>query len=642
MAQSLKLLLVCVPADVVPKMREVLARRGCIATIERVMGAGLMRAALMKAQESGAEPWSAVIAGCEAPAFPPLAALCALREISPDMPFVALVPANREEVGAEVVERGGQDYVLAESMGRLPHTLLREVSSAHERKDHALTEGRLRTSEQLFRLMAENAKDFLYRYRLRPVPSFEYVSPSVVNISGYTAEEHYANPELMHKLVHPEDQPFLLQALQSPVSQNGPLLLRWVRRDGQMTWTEQTLVRSYDADGTVVAVEGIVRDVTRRIRAEQALQRKTQELERTLERLYQVQEQLVQSSKLAALGQFAAGMAHDFNNLLTPIMGFSDLASRHLPPDHRVSPYVREIGSTCRRAASLIRQLLAFAGQQPVQPRTIDMNERVCALGTILRSLVGEHISVLTATGADNSLVSIDPCQLEQLLINLSANARDAMPDGGLLTIETTNVTLDAEFCQGRGNLQPGDYVRLSVKDTGRGIDAATRSRIFEPFFTTKSNQNGTGLGLSICHGVVHQAGGYIQVESQLGQGTTFHAYLPKMHGAPEECSAIPEDAELPRGSERVLLVEDEPLVRALAADLLRTQGYEVTEAQDGQEALKVVGTPGNEFQLLVTDVVMPRMSGKALVDQVMLARPETRVLFISGYPDGMIEGQGL
>ena len=634
MTTALELLLVSVEASDVARLTTAFSDAGLGAELEAVRGAGLMRAALAR------RSFHAVVVGLEgAPAFTPQRAVAAIAEDGHDVPLVALVDAPA--TGLAAMAAGAADYVLSGEVARLPLAVRREAAERARRHElHAHTE-RLVRSEELFRRMAENAKDFIYRYRLKPSPCFEYVSPSVSHITGYTAEDHYRNPDLHRRLVHPEDLPFFLQALQSPVSQTGALLLRWVRRDGQVTWTEQTLSRFHDPEGGLVAVEGIVRDVSRRMRVEHALQRKTKELEQTMERLYQVQEQLVQSSKLAALGQFAAGMAHDFNNLLTPIMGFADLTARHIPTEHKVQPYVREIGVTCRRAAGLIRQLLTFAGQQPLQPRTLDLNERVSSVASILRSLAGEDVTVLAATCPESAYVRIDPCQLEQLLINLAANARDAMPEGGLLTIETTPVVLDEEFCRGRGELAPGSYMRLTVKDTGHGIDPAIRNRIFEPFFTTKGLCKGTGLGLSICHGVVHQSGGYIQVESAVDRGTTFHVYLPRILAPLEAVVPAVESSDLPRGSERVLLVEDEPLVRSLAADLLRTQGYHVEVAEDGVDALRVAGAVG-DFQLLLTDVVMPRMGGKALAEQVQARRPGTRVLYISGYPDGLIEGQGI
>jgi len=637
MTSSFRVLLVCVEEELQPGVARAFDEAGLAVSTVTARGAGLMRAELLR------HPFDAVVVGMSgAPGFTPLKALAALLECGLDVPLIALVGPEDEPGGVDTVDAGAADYVLTSNLVRLPLAVRRETAERTRRREMHQTTERLLASEQLFRRMAENAKDFIYRYRFKPSPCFEYVSPSVTHITGYSAEEHYRNPDLHRQLVHPEDLPFLLQALQSPVSQSAALLLRWVRRDGQITWTEQTLVRFHDPEGGLVAVEGIVRDVSRRMRVEHALQRKTQELEQTMERLYKVQEQLVQSSKLAALGQFAAGMAHDFNNLLTPILGFADLTARHIPEDHRVTPYVREIGTTCRRAANLIRQLLVFAGQQPLQPRTLDLNERVSTVASILRSLAGEDVTVLTATCPETAYVRIDPCQLEQLLINLAANARDAMPEGGLLTIETAPVMLDEEFCRGRGDLVPGEFLRLSVRDTGHGIDPSIRNRIFEPFFTTKGMCKGTGLGLSICHGVVHQSGGYIQVDSSVGQGTTFHVYLPRITALTEPLALAIESPDLPRGTERVLLVEDEPLVRSLAADLLRTQGYDVVVAEDGVEALRMAGATTRDFELLLTDVVMPRMGGKALAHEVQARRPGTRVLYISGYPDGLIEGQGI
>ena len=636
MVQSRKLLLVCVAEELVTALQVELARAGVDARVESLAGLGLMRAALQR------ETYDAVIAGDAMPACPPERVLADLVACGLDVPVFLLVEPALEEAAAAAMRDGAADYALTTGLVRVPPMLARAWRDRERRRELTAAAQRMEASESLFRRMAENAKDFIYRYRLRPVAGFEYVSPSVSHITGYTAEEHYRNPDLHRQLVHPEDLPFFLAALQSPATQTGALLLRWVRKDGKVTWTEQTLVRHHDAEGGLMAVEGIVRDVTRRMRVEQALSRKTSELESTMERLYKVQDQLVQSSKLAALGQFAAGMAHDFNNLLTPILGFADLSMRQLPEGHAVTAYVREISTTCRRAAGLIRQLLTFAGQQPLQPRLLDLNERVAAVSAVLRGLVGEDVTLVTATAAPEAYVRIDPCQLEQLLINLAANARDAMPGGGLLTIETEALVLDEGFCRGRADLKPGEYVRVGVRDTGRGIDPAIRDRIFEPFFTTKGLAKGTGLGLSICHGVVNQSGGYIQVDSAVGQGTVFHIYFPRAAAPAVALAPVAELEDMPRGTERVLLVEDEPLVRSLAADLLRKQGYHVIVAEDGVDALRVAGSTSEPVHLLLTDVIMPRMGGKGLAEELQAQRPDTRVLYISGYPDGLIEGQGI
>jgi CheY-like chemotaxis protein len=345
---------------------------------------------------------------------------------------------------------------------------------------------------------------------------------------------------------------------------------------------------------------------------------------------------------MEAVGQLAGGVAHDFNNLLTIIKVHAELLLDGVGPENPMHEDLQEIQKAGARAASLTRQLLAFSRKQLLQPRVLDLNAILAGLEPMLRRLISEDIRLVTRPAPELGRVSADAGQIEQVLVNLAVNARDAMPDGGTVTIETSDVELDAEFGRRRGaNVPPGRYVRLAVSDTGVGMDESTRSRIFEPFFTTKEVGKGTGLGLSTVYGIVKQSNGFIWVSSRPGEGTTFEVHLPRVgEPAPEEGSAptIPAAA----GSETVLLVEDEESVRSLARRILERQGYTVLEARHGQEALRAAAEHAGTIDLAMTDVVMPEMSGSELAHRLEAMRPGVRVLYMSGYTDDEIIRRGV
>ncbi len=356
----------------------------------------------------------------------------------------------------------------------------------------------------------------------------------------------------------------------------------------------------------------------------------------------QLEGQLRQAQKMEAVGRLAGGVAHDFNNMLTGILGQSELLLRKLTADAPERRRVGEIVKAGERAATLTRQLLAFSRKQILQPRVLDLNSVVSDAQDALARLVGDDISLRFVPGAGLWAVKSDPGQIESVLMNLAANARDAMTAGGSLTVETANVQLSEAYACMHVPVEPGPYVMLAVSDTGAGMDAETQRRIFEPFFTTKGQGAGTGLGLSTVYGVVKQSGGYIWVYSEPGLGTTFKIYLPRTAeaGVREEPRAAA--AGMPRGDETILLAEDEDLVRGMTRDMLEMCGYTVIEAADGVDALSVCERHDGPVHLLLTDVVMPRMGGRELADRVAAARPETRVLFISGYTDNAIVHRGV
>jgi PAS domain S-box-containing protein len=355
-----------------------------------------------------------------------------------------------------------------------------------------------------------------------------------------------------------------------------------------------------------------------------------------------LEEQLQQSQKMEAVGRLAGGVAHDFNNLLTIICGYSELMLSRLPASDSGRELIKEIQKAGDRAASLTRQLLAFSRKQVLEPKVLDLNTVVTDVDKMLRRLIGEDVEIVNATRPDLGRVLADAGQVEQILLNLAVNARDAMPRGGKLTIKTANVELDETYAQLNPDVQPGPYVLLAVSDTGCGMDEATRGRIFEPFFTTKTNGNGTGLGLATVFGIVKQSGGHIVVESVPAQGTLIKVFLPRVDAISPIKAILAEAAGNPPGTETLLLAEDEDSVRALAGHVLRKNGYTVLEACNGADALRVARQHEGPIHLLVTDVVMPGCGGRELADRLTSIRPETQVLFLSGYTDDAVVRHGV
>jgi len=357
----------------------------------------------------------------------------------------------------------------------------------------------------------------------------------------------------------------------------------------------------------------------------------------------QLEEQLYQTQKIESIGQLAGGIAHDFNNLLTPIMGYVDLGAAALPADHPTRGCLEEIGKAAERAANLTRQLLAFSRRQIIEPKVFNINDLILDMENMLRRLISEDIELATIPDPNLGLVKVDRGQFEQVLVNLVVNARDAMPNGGSLTVTTANVTLDDRYASGHPDVVPGEYVVLEVSDSGVGMTEEVKSHIFEPFFTTKELGKGTGLGLATCYGIVKQNNGHISVRSKLNQGTTFEVYfrITEELVSAEEVEGVYDQP--PFGDETVLLVEDEDAVRVLMARILNDFGYTVVTASGGQEALNIASQhTGQEIHLLLSDVVMPQMSGVELADRLRMVRPQTKVLYMSGYTDDAIIHHGV
>ncbi len=492
----------------------------------------------------------------------------------------------------------------------------------------ARTSESLRRSEQQFRSFVENANDLVYA--LSPEGVISYVSPNWNDFMGEPAEHAIGNA--FYPYIHPEDRQqyrsFLEKALLNGERQNN-VEYRIVRRDGSWRWHVINGGPIHDVSGTLSSFVGIARDVTDAKQAEAEHEH--------------LQLQLNQAQKLDSIGRLAGGVAHDFNNMLMGVMGYVDLISEDLAPDHPVREWLDEMKLETERAANLTRQLLTFARQQTVVPQLLDPNDAIGNMLKMLRRLIGEDIELSWQPGAGSWLVKIDPGQFDQILANLCVNARDAIGGrGGTLSIETRNVSVDAAICTDQTEATPGDYAMLAVSDDGCGMDSETRQHIFEPFFTTKAQGKGTGLGLATVYGIVKQNNGFFNIYTEPGVGTTFRIYLP----CARETATVQEHEQQkiqPRGgSETIMLVEDERSVRIVMSVLLKKLGYTVYEADSAEVALRLAAEFADGIDLLLTDVVMPGMSGRELADELLAQYPAMKVLYMSGYTADIIAHRGI
>jgi PAS domain S-box-containing protein len=399
------------------------------------------------------------------------------------------------------------------------------------------------------------------------------------------------------------------------------------RKDGTLYTEEQTITPVYDGQNQISHFIAIKQDVTPRKMLEAENRKLT--------------EQFYQAQKMESIGQLAGGIAHDFNNLLVPIVGYAELGMMATAPDSALYTHFERIKGAGERASRLTRQILAFSRRQVLEMRMVNLNEVVIEFEKMLQRLIGENITFKTHLTADLPPIKADQGQLEQVLLNLVVNARDAMPNGGQLTIETSPVVLDEAYVANHIGTQPGPHVQLAVSDTGHGMDAATQQRIFEPFFTTKSRGHGTGLGLSTVFGIIKQHGGNIWVYSEPGQGTTFKVYLPLAPASTPTLIPEPPVIKSLEGSETILVVEDEISVRQLVTGSLQAYGYQVIEADTPAAGLAAAASPGN-IHLLLTDVILPTMNGRELFQQLAAIRPGLKVLYMSGYTDNSIAKHGV
>jgi PAS domain S-box-containing protein len=487
--------------------------------------------------------------------------------------------------------------------------------SRSERAEKARSE-----AETKYRMLVEQVNAITYIAEIGINGKWYYVSPQIEAILGYTPEEWLAIAHTWAEKINPLDLPTVIAAEEA--SKDGVPFqaeFRVKRKDGREVWLNDNAVIVHGSDSHPL-MEGIMVDITER---------------------KQLETQLQQSRKMEAVGRLAGGIAHDFNNLLTIITGYTELALSRQTVSRELHGDIERIENAAERAAALVRQLLAFSRRQVMQPKTLDLNKIVLNLDVLLRRLMDERIEMLTNIQENLGKVKADPAQIEQVIMNLVVNARDAMPLGGRLIIETTNVDLDSSYADEHVSVKPGPYVMLAVSDTGIGMDRETVAHIFEPFYTTKESGQGTGLGLSTVYGIVKQSGGYIWVYSEPDKGTTFKVYLPRVDEM-EEQPSIQETQKFQRGNETILLVEDEDAVRDLIETVLTEYGFVVLPARDPEHAEKLAAKFAGEIHLLLTDMVMPRCSGRELAVRVTARRPKINVLYMSGYTDNVITSGGM
>ncbi len=484
-----------------------------------------------------------------------------------------------------------------------------------------LVEQTARKAEFIFRNMVESSPGIVYLNEPNPPYSAIYMCPNI-KLYGYTPEDWYADPNMWLSIVHREDSKRVMREVEIAARHGSETELEYriVGRDGSVHWWQDKRRFILDAQGKRTGWQGIILDTTA-----------TKELE---QRLYQ-------AHKLESVGLLAGGIAHDFNNMLTVINGYSDLALRRLEENDPLRHHVEEIKKAGLRSAALTHQLLAFSRRQVLKPSVTDLNEVINETIKMLHRLIGEDIQLTTTLNHQIGRVMVDPGQFSQIIMNLAVNARDAMPKGGKLTIETANVFLEPSYTQQHTGVLPGAYVLLAVSDTGTGMSDDIKQHIFDPFYTTKELGHGTGLGLATVYGIVKQSGGNIEVYSEEEIGTTFKIYLPRVTEQIDVHRIKNIPITMSSGAETILLVEDEPMVRELSKEILTECGYTIIEAGNGIEALLACGDDC-QIDLLMTDVVMPKMGGRELAETLMQRLPNLKILFTSGYTDDAVVRHGV
>jgi PAS domain S-box-containing protein len=522
--------------------------------------------------------------------------------------------------GTVTIHRDGGAVPTEMSITLLPDggvvTIGRDIS------DRQRAEKSREEAEAKYRMLVEQVAAISYIAELGVDGQWLYVSPQVETMFGFTMDDWLADSRRWLRHVHPDDHKVIEAAEEA--SRRGERFqaeYRVIRKDGRTIWVSDTAVVVPGSDSHPL-MEGIIVDITER---------------------KQFERQLQQATRMEAVGRLAGGIAHDFNNLLTIIKGYTELALNRVKGLPELKTEIERIEDAAERASGLVRQLLAFSRRQVLQPKVLDLNGIVLSLDKLLRRLMDEDIEMLTVADKPVGAIKADPGQIEQVIMNLVVNARDAMPNGGKLVVETANVELDDTYARDHVAVRPGRYVMLAVSDSGVGMSSETVAHIFEPFYTTKESGRGTGLGLSTVYGIVKQSGGYIWVYSEMGRGTTFKVYLPRVDEAVERLPVAeaesPEKAK--KGTETILLVEDEPDLRELTRAVLAAKGYKVIEARNAEDAERQAEGNGTKIHLLLTDVILPGASGRELAKRILARHTKMRVLYMSGYTYNVIAQGG-
>jgi two-component system cell cycle sensor histidine kinase/response regulator CckA len=593
-----------------------LRKGGFAVKITQVQDEAGMRAAL----ENGT--FDLVLSDWSMPNFSALGALEVAKSHGQDVPFIVVTGTVGDEVAVQALRAGAHDYVAKDRLARLVPAVQRELREAESRRARRRAEEEVVKSTERYRAMFAASPLPMWLFDVDSLAFLEVNDAAVVHY-GYSREEFLG---LTLAEIRPSDDIATLRAdIASHTDSHQPTLWRHRKKNGDVILVE---IKAHD----VVLEERsarlvLVNDVTDRVRAEEML-RKTEE-------------QLRQAQKMEAVGRLAGGVAHDFNNMLSVILSCTELLLGDMAQDDPRREDVGEIREAGKRAADLTRQLLMFSRQQVMEPKVLDVNDLLRGMDKMLQRIIGEDVVLVSVPERALGRVRVDPGSIEQVVMNLVVNARDAMPTGGKLTIETANVVLDEAYARDHVGSLPGPHVMLAVSDTGIGMDRETQARIFEPFFTTKEMSKGTGLGLSTVFGIVKQSGGSVWVYSEPGKGATFKVYLPTVERDVDRASPSVPPTTL-RGTETILVVEDDNQVRAVATGILRRSGYQTIEARDPHDAIAICERYTKPIHLLLTDVVMPHMSGPELARRLAELRPDLRVLCMSGYTDDSVVRHGV
>jgi two-component system cell cycle sensor histidine kinase/response regulator CckA len=585
-----------------------LEKFGYVVHSERVEDAGQMRQALAR------QDWDVVVADYQLPQFNAAEALRILRECTVDIPFIVVSGTIGEDRAVEMMRAGAQDYVLKDRIARLAPAVQRETREARSRRERRLAEDRLREREGWLTLAVG----------VTQLGMFDFYPQSGRFVLSEGGHGHVGLPpgaEVSYETIisglHPDDRERVVGLLQKALhAESGGEYAADYRAIGLTDQVERWLAARgkvfFDAEGKPIRFVGITIDITQR---------------------KQLEEQFRQVQKLEGVGRLAGGVAHDFNNLLTVMAGYSQMTLDALPEDHRLRANMEEVLKAAAQAANLTRQLLAFSRRQPSQTTIIVLNELVASIQNMLGRLIGADVNLSLGLDPAAGAISADAGQIEQVIMNLVVNARDAMPNGGKLLIETAHVIVDEGGAESHLDLAPGHYGALKVSDTGIGMSPEVKAQIFDPFFTTKQPGKGTGLGLSTVYGIVKLSGGWISVHSEPGRGTMFTILFPTVEEKLGE-AAVPPTMTMPSGTETILLAEDEADVRRFVRENLEQHGYRVLECSNSLEAIEIMRQNPASIHLLLTDAVMPEVGGAELAAQFAVARPGVPVLCMSGYSD--------
>jgi two-component system, cell cycle sensor histidine kinase and response regulator CckA len=539
-------------------------------------------------------------------------ALAILKEIRPEVPMILLTGTLGDEIAVECIKSGVSDYVLKNQLARLPVALRRAQEEKSLREAEISAVKALRESEARYRGLVSNATFGIFWVQ-EPQGELVDVNPALVKMLGYDSQQDFLSLRFTRPLYrNPEDQDKIIAEYLK--CGRGDSTVEWKRKDGSVITVRMVGRRATQPVGNSECAEVIVENVTERLALEK---------------------QLVQAQKFEGIGQLAGGIAHDFNNMIGAILGWADIGIEETQEGTRLRRHFEKVRLQGERAAALTKQLLAFARRQILEPRNIDLNQVVVETVSLLEKVIGSNIELKATLAPELAVVRADPTQVDQVLMNLCINARDAMPKGGSLVIETSNKTIGEQFCAIQPQAHPGHYVLLSVTDTGSGMDAATLDRIFEPFFTTKEVGKGTGLGLATVYGIIHQHSGFVNVSSEVGIGTSFRVYLPVSTDTVKRPAPAEDSAPVRGGHETILVAEDHEGLRHLAIETLTGLGYKVVTAGDGEQALLEFCANAERIDIALLDVVLPKLSGPEVYARISEKKLDLPVIFATGYsPD--------